>query len=259
MSKLSPLLETCIWQRDTLAIEYFDVGNREPTIVFETGLGDNLQTWAFVIGKLENVGRTFAYNRAGYGKSSSTQRHRSGNVIAEELHSLLHGLGYSPPFLLVGHSLGSAYTAIFAQKYPQEVCGMVLVDPMTIGMDELCKKNNIKEWDSTLLQKAIIAIFLPRRAKRELRTREETLAEARGSSPCSNQYPVVVLTAGKGMWSSHLQDAWLDSHSLLAKRYSNCCHIVDKDSSHHIQIDNPQLVADQISLIVKAIFANEVR
>jgi pimeloyl-ACP methyl ester carboxylesterase len=45
------------------------------------------------------------------------------------LHALLHTAGVPPPYVLVGHSLGGAYAYGYAQRYPDEVAGLVLVDP----------------------------------------------------------------------------------------------------------------------------------
>jgi pimeloyl-ACP methyl ester carboxylesterase len=47
---------------------------------------------------------------------------------AYELHTALTNLGITPPYVLVGHSLGGLLVRTFASQYPQEVVGMVLVD-----------------------------------------------------------------------------------------------------------------------------------
>ena len=243
--------QSIVFKSEAFRSEYVAYGSGEPTIVFESGLGDGLKIWSALINELKDVTGSFSYNRAGYGKSSSIHKERNGCAIVAELHGLLHALNYLPPYILVGHSLGGAYMEIFAQKHPEEVCGLVLIDPMAIEMDELCRKDNITEWDFSLFRKILSSIFLPRGAKRELRMREKTLAETRISPACSNPFPVVIISAGKSMWSSRLQDAWLNSHALLAKRYSDCCHIVEKDSGHYIQTDNPGFIANQISSILK--------
>jgi hypothetical protein len=57
---------------------------------------------------------------------------------------------------------------------------------------------------------------------------------------------LLALSAGKGMGTGQLQEAWLESHSLLAQRYSNCRRVVALYSDHHVQVDNSDFVASQI-------------
>jgi pimeloyl-ACP methyl ester carboxylesterase len=51
-------------------------------------------------------------------------------TIVEELRRNLKHKGLSPPYILVGHSLGGLYMQLFARRYPQEVSGIVLVDSL---------------------------------------------------------------------------------------------------------------------------------
>lgn len=43
---------------------------------------------------------------------------------------MLHGAGLKPPFILVGHSFGGLVMRRYALLYPDEVAGVVLIDPM---------------------------------------------------------------------------------------------------------------------------------
>lgn len=42
---------------------------------------------------------------------------------------LLSTVGAQPPYLLVGHSLGGQYQYAYALLFPQDVAGMLLLDP----------------------------------------------------------------------------------------------------------------------------------
>lgn len=247
MRGLNLSMKSSLLKIDETLSEYALTGSGGPILVLESGLGDALGVWNAFIKEVNGVTKTFAYNRAGYGKSTSTQKERDGFAIVEELDSLLCALGFEPPYVLVGHSLGGAFMEIFAQKHPEKVRGLVLIDPMGIEMDELCEVGGLTEWNRPpLFKKLIASILMPRGAKQELGMREKTLAQARIALACSNRFPVAIISAGKSMWSNRLQDAWLRSHSLMAKRYSHCCHIVEEHSSHYIQIDNPGFIAAQI-------------
>jgi pimeloyl-ACP methyl ester carboxylesterase len=104
-------------------------GTGSPTIVLQSGLGDGQNTWSSILPALERATAVFAYDRPGYGKSESTARPRDPCSIAEELHQLLQASGIAPPYLLVGHSIGGLYQYAFARRYPDDVAGLVLLDP----------------------------------------------------------------------------------------------------------------------------------
>jgi pimeloyl-ACP methyl ester carboxylesterase len=55
---------------------------------------------------------------------------RTADQIVDELHTLLERAEIAPPYLLVGHSFGGLTMPLFAARYPDEVVGMVLVDPV---------------------------------------------------------------------------------------------------------------------------------
>lgn len=104
-------------------------GMGSPTIVFQSGLGDDRRTWSSILPALERTHTVFTYDRPGYGKSAPTGRPRDPCSIAEELHQLLQDSGLAPPYLLVGHSIGGLYQYAFAKRYPDDVAGVVLLDP----------------------------------------------------------------------------------------------------------------------------------
>jgi pimeloyl-ACP methyl ester carboxylesterase len=54
---------------------------------------------------------------------------QDGAAVADDLHTLLAKAGEAGPYLLVGHSTGGPYVRVYASKYPDEVAGMVLLDP----------------------------------------------------------------------------------------------------------------------------------
>src|SRR5690606_5634817 len=53
---------------------------------------------------------------------------RDANRIAGELQGLLRAAGETPPYVLVGHSLGGLLVHVYAHRFPAEVAGVVLVD-----------------------------------------------------------------------------------------------------------------------------------
>ncbi|MBT2659380.1 alpha/beta fold hydrolase [Bacillus sp. ISL-18] len=51
-----------------------------------------------------------------------------GVTVVNTLREALSIVGFDPPFLLVGHSLGGLYANLYARLYPNEVAGIVFVE-----------------------------------------------------------------------------------------------------------------------------------
>jgi pimeloyl-ACP methyl ester carboxylesterase len=110
-------------------IAYARAGQGDPPIVFQSGLGDDRSPWADVYRALQSHRTVLAYDRPGYGDSGAAAGSRDPCAIAAELRAVLAASGLKPPYLLVGHSLGGLYQYAFARLYPEDVAGLVLLDP----------------------------------------------------------------------------------------------------------------------------------
>ncbi len=108
----------------------FEEGRGEPTVLFESGIGATHLNWRGIQDPIATVAHTIAYDRAGLGWSSPSRTPRTPGNIAGELRQMLEAGGFKPPYLLVGHSFGGLVMRRFALLYPEEVLGLVLVDPM---------------------------------------------------------------------------------------------------------------------------------
>jgi pimeloyl-ACP methyl ester carboxylesterase len=108
--------------------KYRQTGSGAPVVVFESGLGNTFQTWHAVQREVGRFTETFSYNRAGYPGSPRAEGTRDVAAAVGELRALLTARGLSPPYVLVGHSLGGLYMLYYARNFPDEVAGLVLVD-----------------------------------------------------------------------------------------------------------------------------------
>jgi pimeloyl-ACP methyl ester carboxylesterase len=102
--------------------------NSAVTVVLDIGMGGNLLYWHLVQPEIAKFARVVSYDRAGFGWSDPSPKPRTSENIAEELHTLLHNANIPAPYLLVGHSFAGINARIFANKYPDEVMGVILVD-----------------------------------------------------------------------------------------------------------------------------------
>jgi pimeloyl-ACP methyl ester carboxylesterase len=99
-----------------------------PTTILEAGIGSFSSNWAWVRDELARDGRVVTYDRAGLGWSDRGTAALDAGTAATELYTALHAADIGPPYLLAGHSYGGLVMRIFADKYRDEVVGMVLVD-----------------------------------------------------------------------------------------------------------------------------------
>lgn len=121
-----------------------------PVIIFENGMGVDLGNWNKVIDHIAAFAPVFAYDRAGIGKSDKVFKMPTVKVVAENLHNILKTLKIAPPYILVGHSLGGVYVRGFAGLYPDEISGLVFVDPADFtetkkDWNDIFRKMNIPE------------------------------------------------------------------------------------------------------------------
>jgi pimeloyl-ACP methyl ester carboxylesterase len=102
-------------------------GSGSPTVILEAGASSFAIDWALVQPEIARTNRVCSYDRAGHGWSDPGGGGES-RVVAN-LHALLQAAGERPPYVLVGASRGGVYVRLYHARYPEEVVGMVLVDP----------------------------------------------------------------------------------------------------------------------------------
>ena len=105
------------------------VGEGSPIIVLDHAGGGSSVDWSLIQSKLAEHTRVCTYDRAGYGWSDYNPAPRTLTQQVNELQVLLTGANEQGPYILVGHSYGARVARVFAAKYPDEVAGMVLMDP----------------------------------------------------------------------------------------------------------------------------------
>jgi pimeloyl-ACP methyl ester carboxylesterase len=78
--------------------------------------------------EVAKVTRVVSYDRAGLGWSDPGTQPLDAAKSARELHTALQRAGIDGPYVLAGHSYGGMVVRMFADLYPDEVVGLVLVD-----------------------------------------------------------------------------------------------------------------------------------
>lgn len=104
-------------------------GTGSPAVIFDSGLSDSTIAWALVQPTISKKNKTCSYDRAGLGFSDATTRPSTASNDVDDIHRALQVVGVRPPYIVVGHSAGGMAVRVFADRYRDEVVGMVLVDP----------------------------------------------------------------------------------------------------------------------------------
>lgn len=104
-------------------------GRGAPTVLLEGGFGANAGAWYKVQPALARTTQVCSYDRAGSGYSDPGPEPRDGPSIARDLEQALDAAKLSGPFIVVGHSAGGLYARILAARRPDDVFGLILLDP----------------------------------------------------------------------------------------------------------------------------------
>ena len=234
-------------------------GSGSPTVILEAGLGEpSVMMTGWIAPDVAKDTRVCAYDRAGRGWSESASGAQDGVAVATDLHTLIHNAGVEGPYVLAGHSAGGAYVLIFANLYPAEVAGVVLLDSMSPNQYE-----GVPSWPGFYRMWVRVSALAPSLARlgvlrlveqfsfgtlpSEQRDRERafwstarhwrsqrdefstirtTLREA-GELKTLGAKPLIVLSAASGA-----EDGWMPLQDDLAKLSTNSIHRVLADATH---------------------------
>jgi pimeloyl-ACP methyl ester carboxylesterase len=98
-------------------------------VVLEPGLGASSVGWSGLHALLAESSRVISYDRAGLGASPPAPGRRDLTALAADLAQVITRAG-DEPAVLVGHSLGATIARHLAQRRPDLVAGLVLIDPI---------------------------------------------------------------------------------------------------------------------------------
>lgn len=251
----------------------FDIGGRSlyilcmgtgsPTILLESGWGTNYGYWSKVMLEISKTTRVCAYDRAGMGQSDPAPAPRTARDLMMDLHALLTEAHVPGPYVLVGHSLGGYIVRLYADEYPEEVIGMVLVDsshpdqgpaflaalPPESPDNSQCVKNVRNSFADTA----------DPQEQPEGLDFEASAAQVRDLGGLGD-LPLGVVTAGRGVCDAGaggpadvagVDRAWQDLQKDLAKLSSNSIQVIAENSGHMIPTEQPEAVIEVIQQVME--------
>jgi len=217
-------------------------GSGSPTVVLEPGLGESASAMSRWIAP--NVARTTTvcvYDRAGHGHSDAVPANTADS--ARDLHVLLDRMHVPGPYVIAGHSLGGMFALSYADRYPAQVGGIVLLDSMHPHQDNaFAGADRFLAIVPTLAPTGLARVFFnPKegkptsQARQLVRDIDEMPAELNRAAKLASlgDRPLAVVTAGTGYAAG-----WPSEQNDLATLSSNSRHRTVAGATHGSLIDD---------------------
>jgi pimeloyl-ACP methyl ester carboxylesterase len=105
------------------------LGDGLPTVLFEQGGDGAILNWRKVQRAITRLTRTCFYDRAGFGYSDPSPRPLTAFNVTDDTQAVIRAARIRTPVVIVGHSIGGFYATVYADRFPNEVAGLVLIEP----------------------------------------------------------------------------------------------------------------------------------
>lgn len=229
-------------------VSFSIIKNTKYLIVFETGLGNDHTIWnqkdlPITISAKQDV---LMYDRAGYGKSEKGPAPRGISKLSNDLDSVITRFANGRKIILVGHSIGGMIIRDYAIKNPLKIAGLLFIDPSHEAFNNPTQEEEDLYYNTLLTSNG--ADFGPTMEARELIEDSQYMA----TLPNLPNVPVIVLTSMKveAPYTATDKQKWFNTHELLKKGLTDFTHISTLNSDHYIFIDEPNLVLDNLNLLI---------
>jgi pimeloyl-ACP methyl ester carboxylesterase len=262
------------------SLNYSCIGSGSPTLILENGAGGAGMYWASFQREVARYTRVCWYDRAGYGWSDPAPFPHPATAIVDDLHRLLKNAGERPPYVLAGISFGGLCVRVYAQQYPAEVTGMVLIDSSHVDeadaiqppgggffpyfprliptLAQLLRPVGVLR---LVLRNDLLSAFEPRTFVES--TKEmfyESQIEARAVHSVGD-IPLIVLTAGRhrinppenpieARQQLAWEKKWIEAQKQLTRLSTHSQQRVFPDADHNLLRDRPREVLDAIHDVV---------
>lgn len=278
---------------DGQQMHVYTQGEGDITIVLASGLGTENPYVDFypLHEKLSKQARVVVYDRFGYGWSDQTSVLRDIDTITGELSTSLRESGEKGPYLFVAHSIASLEAIRFAQTYPDEVAGIVLLDAgnPTFYKTYHTPSKATQKFMQLLKTSGTLRVLshVPSVAEALLEPEEgygqgipESLKEMQLAMLLKNfsndtvidemlhlqsnakkvvdgghlgDLPLIWFTAGS---SQQVIEGWSESQEELAEWSTNHKQIILDNAGHYVHHHEPELIIEEISSLAELLRQN---
>jgi pimeloyl-ACP methyl ester carboxylesterase len=247
-------------------------GTGTPAIIIEAGIADVSANWLPIQKELSKYTQVCVYDRAGYGLSSPSPYQRTPSTIVHELQELLYKQEIELPIIMVGHSFGGYVAQYYAQAFPHQVAGLVLVDSShpdqidklallddkSVTQGQLINDNEPREmskeqeyWDwlnhlrkSARTQIRELQTFARSAEEVNLTKKEQLKIPVAVISRGKKQLPIVIVTYTSNSKPQDMSLVWQEMQKDLTNISSRSWQTISKNSGHSIHLDDPDIIVE---------------
>ena len=228
------------------------VGSGPTTVLLIAGWGDGGETWGSIEPAVAERARVCSYARFGTGTSDPQTATQTFATRATDLHALMEAAGEPGPYVVVGHSFGGAEAVTFAAQHADEVVGLMLLDASPVTWPETaCSVVDDGSEAARNLRQGCTVMHDPTLDPERL----DAFAAFRevGAITSLGDLPMTVMSAAERTLPGLSQDerdrlsaVWDDGVAQWAALSTSSSVVTVQDTGHHIQLDQPDLVIEQL-------------
>ena len=228
------------------------VGAGATTVLLIAGFNDGGDNWGEIAPTLAREARVCSYARFGTGASDPPTRTQTFATSAQALHALLAEIGQQGPHVVVGHSYGGGEAVTFASRYRREVVGLVLLDATPPGWVAAgCAVPDDGTEAAAGFQDRCPDPADP--TDNPERMDEVAAFAGLGTIESLGALPLAVVTAADHPFpglepaaTARLNEVWDDGQEGWLALSSDAHLVPVDDTGHHIQLDRPDVVLNEI-------------
>jgi pimeloyl-ACP methyl ester carboxylesterase len=227
-------------------------GSGDTTVVLISGFEGGGDIWGAVTPDISRQARVCSYDRFGTGTSDPSSTTQTFASQAQDLRALLQAIGEPAPYVVVGHSFGGAEAVSFASSFPADVSGLLLLDASPISWPAAVCSVSDDGSDAARDFQAACAMQTDPANNVEHLDALAAFGEVAGIDTLG-AVPMIVTTAADHPYAgltftetARLDEVWNAGQQHWLSLSSSAQLVSVADTSHDIQLDQPELVIDQI-------------
>lgn len=226
------------------------VGSGTTTVLLLAGWDGADDGWGAIEPAIGERARVCSYARFGTGASDAPSADQTFETQVADLHALLEAADEPGPYVVLGHSFGGAEAVTFAHTYPDEVTGLLLLD------------TSPSTWPATLCSVPAWAAACATMHDPSLDAERLDVFPAFAAVDAISSLgdlPMTVVTGPhrvdptvSAAELAPVDAAWMAGQQRWAGLSSRSSVVVVQDTGHHIEIDQPERVIDEVVELLTA-------
>ncbi|WP_076542935.1 alpha/beta fold hydrolase [Shewanella sp. UCD-KL21] len=234
-------------------LEYEILGDGKHTVLLESGASAGLSDWDPIFNQISVHAKVIRYSRVGNGKSTSIKRHFSSLDYADYARELIAKLYIKEPVIIVAHSYGGNIARDFAVAYPQQIKGLLMLEPSSEHDIDIMRDIDLKRANREIaevklndMSEGMSNNYLDFWSKRPLpnypQIKDMPVTVIVSTKKFENPSNLFFSERARNMWGKHWQD-W-------AGTFPKGRTVLTEKSGHYVQFDEPQLVVNELLLLM---------